>query len=77
MDKFTRIVQRYQKLYELGVQIIQHKERMNRYPPSTYYLYTQQLEQDHRIQEFIKESEKVYKEWDTNEKSINKYWTGI
>lgn len=77
MDKFIRIVQRYQRLHELGTQIIQHRKMVSRYPPSTYYVYTHQEEQDNRIQEFIKISEEVHQEWDENDASINKYWTGL
>lgn len=76
MDKFIRIVQRYQRLHELGTQIIQHKQTINRYPLSTYYVYAHQEKQDIRIQKFIEESEKLHQEWEKN-KNINKYWTGL
>ncbi len=71
---FTRIVKNYGHIHKLGKQIIKHKKNINNFPKSK--LDREFLKQDTRIQKFIKETNKANKEWESNETSINKYWTG-
>ena len=77
MDKFMRIVKKYKYLSELGEHIIQHSNIIKNYPPSTIISYRKHMDQENRIHEFIKVSESLHKEWEKNDQSINKYWTGL
>lgn len=77
MDKFVRIVQKYRYLSELGEHIIQHRNMIQNYPPSTSCSYIRHIEQENRIHEFIQISESLHKEWEKNDQSINRYWTGL
>jgi hypothetical protein len=77
MDKTIRIVHMCQKLSKLGGHIIQYSNTIKNYPPSTICSYHKHIEQSNRIREFIKISESLHKEWENNDKSINKYWAGL
>ena len=71
---FSHIVKNYGQIYRLGKQIIRHKKNINHFPKSK--LDNEFLKQETRIQKFTEKTNETNKIWESNQETINKYWTG-
>ena len=72
---FVRVVKNYGKVFNLGKQIIKHKEAINFIPPEKRD--EEFIKQEKRIDEFFESIKNAEKDWKKNKDSINTYWTGL
>lgn len=72
MSNFIKIVKNYQLVCRLGYKIINHKDFVRHVHPSV--LDKEFKNQDERIKEFVRATEKANSEWNKHPCSNNTYW---